>query len=91
MYINRSSDLKGQIAAHLVWLGQPSKSHLNGAVWIRSGCFGSIGMRDDAVAESRNCRICLCFLTLMRSVQVVCSSSVCIPPVGEKWWFCVWG
>lgn len=59
MYINRASDLKGHVAAHLLWLGQSSKSHLNGAVWIRSGCFGSTGMRDDAVAESRNCRISL--------------------------------
>ena len=79
MYINRASDLKGQIAAHLVWLGQSSKSHLNGAAWIRSGCFRSVGMREDAVAEPRNCRICPFLLTLLRSVQLGASCLTVLP------------
>lgn len=79
MYINRASDLKGQIAAQLVWLGQSSKSHLNGTAWIRSGCFRSVGMRDDAVAEPRNYRICLFLLTLLRSVQLGASRLTVLP------------
>lgn len=79
MYIHRAGDLKGQIAAHLVWLGQSSKSHLNGAAWIRSGCFGRVEMRGDAVAEPRNCRICLFLLALLRSVQLGASPFTVLP------------
>lgn len=79
MYINRASDLKGQIAAHLVWLGQSSKGHLNGAAWSRAECVRRVGMRGGFVAEPRNCRICAFLLTLLRSVQLGVRCATVLP------------
>lgn len=79
MYINRGSDLKGQIAAHLVWLGQSSKSHLDGATWIRCGCFRSTDRRDDAVAEPKNCRISLLLTAEECAAGSRVGLSVCFP------------
>lgn len=73
MYINRASDLKGQIAAQLVWLGQPSKNLLNGTAWIRSECVRSTGRRWFCG------RICFFLLTTEQCAEFECSPTVFLP------------
>jgi len=81
MYINRASDLKGQIAAQLVWLGQPSKNLLNGAAWIGSECVRSTGRRWFCG------RVCFFLLTTEQCAEFGCSHS--FPSPAEVVFLCL--